>query len=84
MNGPLPPRLLQLIGLAIILGSIIYSLATGHSFVEFLGTGTTLVAIGSVINAQNRKDSGDKYEVPPSQQHGELPPEISDPRHPPR
>lgn len=66
MSGQLPPRILQLAGLAIVIGSAVFWAFTGRESVEFLSAGMTLITLGSFWNAQQQAIETREYERPRS------------------
>lgn len=64
MNGQLSPRILQLVGLVIVIGSVVFWAITGRESVEFLSAAMTLITLGSFWNAQKQSASEREYELP--------------------
>lgn len=71
MNSQLSPRTVQLVGLALLVGSAVFWAITGRQSVELVSAAMSLIGLGAFWSAQlelsrRRED----YEVPPDRPPG--------------
>lgn len=54
----LPPWLIQLVGIAIVVGAVIYWMVTSRESVTIIGVGVSLIGIGAYSGAQKILKNG--------------------------